>query len=77
MKKKYTIEDAIKECKRELKMREKVYPRWIADKKLNRDRAANQYRALRYAIELLEEKAGTTYKQTSLFPTKNNHDAKH
>lgn len=67
-KKKYTIDDAIKEIKRELKMRKKVYPDWIVRKKINRDRAYNQYWALEKALHLLEAKAAeTTGRQGDLF----------
>ena len=66
---------AIKELKRELKMRLKVYPRWIINKKLHRDRANKQYLALKEALSIIEIKEGLTYKQTTLFPAKNNFNA--
>lgn len=53
---KITIEDAIKELKRELNMRERVYPNLIQKGKLNKHQAKKNYLALKFALELLEEK---------------------
>ena len=54
--KKITIEDAILEIKRELKVREQVYPRLIQGGQLHRYQANKHYLALKFALELLEEK---------------------
>ena len=44
----------IAELKRELKMRERVYPQLIARGKLDEHEARNQYRALLAALKTLE-----------------------
>ena len=73
--KKQDPKKALKELRRELKMRMKVYPRWIVDKKLHRDRANKQYLGLEQALKIIEAKEGIAYNQTTLFPIKNNYDA--
>lgn len=52
---KITRDDAIKELERELKMRERVYPRFVQSGKLHRDTAERQYRRLQAAINFLKE----------------------
>ena len=49
-----TLDDAIKEVKRELKLREKVYPDFIARGKLTQQKAQQQIARLEKALELLE-----------------------
>ncbi len=65
---KITIKDAIKEINREMEVRERVYPRWIQNGKLNKVIANKQYLALKFALEILEEKeAKKTGIQQKLF----------
>ena len=54
--KKVTLQDAIKEVRREVKMRECLYPGWIASGKLNKAAAERQLARMKYALELLEGK---------------------
>lgn len=51
------LEEQIKEVKRELGLRERVYPRWIAAKKLWPDDADRHMAAMRAALETLHEVA--------------------
>lgn len=53
---KITTEDVITELKRELDMRARLYPQWIQSGKLNKNRAAKQYLAMKKALELIEQK---------------------
>ena len=52
---KKTIQEAIAEIQRELKMRDHVYPSLIRTNKLKRDTANHQYLALKKALEILEK----------------------
>lgn len=45
---------AIKELKRELKMRQRVYPRWVADGRMTKAAADDQIYHLMNAIDMLE-----------------------
>lgn len=49
-----TLEDAIAELKRELAMREHVYPRLVAQRKLKADEVGRRNGRLMKAIEILE-----------------------
>lgn len=49
-----TINDQIKEVKRELKMRERAYPRYIESGKLAADRADYQIKVLTKVLETLK-----------------------
>ena len=53
---KVTLQDAIKEIRREVKMRECLYPKWIASGKLNKAAAERQLARMKYVLELLEGK---------------------
>ena len=67
---KITIQDAIKELERELKMRASLYPKWIVQGKLNRDRANRQFLSLKKALDLIEKQhhqETKTGKQRELF----------
>lgn len=65
---KITLEDSIAEIKRELKMREKVYPNLISSGKLNKDQANKQYLRLKYALDqLINKSEKQSGKQRSLF----------
>lgn len=50
-----TIDDAIAELKRELGMREHVYPRLVSQRKLKSEDAGRRNARLMMAIQLLEE----------------------
>ncbi|MCB0568028.1 MAG: hypothetical protein KDD01_26970 [Phaeodactylibacter sp.] len=52
--KKATLQDAIKEIRREVQLRERLYPQWIASGKLNKAAAERQLTRMKYALELLE-----------------------
>lgn len=49
-----TVEDMIKELKREKRMRDRVYPNLIKHRKITRDEANKQYLILEATIEHLE-----------------------
>lgn len=50
-----TLEDQIAELKRELSMRETVYPKWIFDNRLKKETADLRIERLESAIVSLEE----------------------
>lgn len=49
------IEEQIKEVKREIGLRERVYPRWVEMKKLRQEDADRHLAALCAALETLRE----------------------
>lgn len=51
------LEEQIKEVKREIGMRERVYPRWIELKKLKEADAEHHMAAMRAALDTLHEVA--------------------
>ena len=53
---KVTLQDAIKEVRREVKLRERLYPQWVASGKLNKAAAERQLARMKYVLELLEGK---------------------
>lgn len=55
-----TLAEEIADVKRELAMRERVYPRWISAGKLNQAKADRQLRVMRAVLKrlLLAERAG-------------------
>ena len=53
---KVTLQDAIKEVQREIRMRERLYPGWITSGKLSKAAAERQLARMKYALELLEGK---------------------
>ena len=61
-KKTITRTEAIVELKRELKMRECVYPGQIRRGKLTKAKANSQYLALQKALELIEAEVGVQQK---------------
>lgn len=66
--KKITLQDAVKEVRREVTMRECLYPQWIASGKLNKAAAERQLARLKFALELLEGKQeGQHGQQQKLF----------
>ena len=65
---KVTLQDAVKEIRREVKLRERLYPQWVASGKLNKATAERQLARLKFALELLEGKqAGQHGHQQELF----------
>lgn len=48
-------EEMIAEVKREIAMRKRVYPLWVADGKLKQDRAARQIKIMEAVLQTLEE----------------------
>lgn len=50
-----TLQNQIDELKRELAMRERLYPQWIDKGTLTQDKADKQVAALRASLELIEE----------------------
>lgn len=48
------IQEAIAEVRREVKLRERLYPQWIAAGRLSRALAERQLARMKYALELLE-----------------------
>ena len=65
---KISTEDIIKELKRELATRERVYPKWIQSGKMHRDVANRRYMRLKAALEIIEGKQiANTGKQTKMF----------
>lgn len=46
--------DAIKEIKREIAFRQRLYPNWIAQNKLDETQAARQIAAMQKALEIVE-----------------------
>jgi polyhydroxyalkanoate synthesis regulator phasin len=58
--------DIIKELKRELDMRQKLYPSWVKQMKLTAEQAKHRIDALSEAITILSEKK-TEDSQTKLF----------
>ncbi|MCO6476809.1 MAG: hypothetical protein J5I94_09335 [Phaeodactylibacter sp.] len=65
---KVTLQDAIKEVQREIRMRERLYPGWITSGKLSKAAAERQLARMKYALELLKGKQGEQPgQQTELF----------
>ncbi len=65
---KVTLQDAIKEIRREILMRERLYPGWITSGKLSKAAAERQLARMKYTLELLEGKQGEQPgQQTELF----------
>lgn len=54
--KKATLQDAIQEIQREVQLRERLYPQWVASGKLSKAAAERQLARMKYALELLEGK---------------------
>lgn len=52
---KISIKDQIACAKRELAMREKVYPRWVAAGRMSPEKSQKEILAMRAIIETLEE----------------------
>ncbi len=66
--KKVTMQDAIKEIRREIQMRERLYPGWITSGKLSKAVAERQLARMKFALEVLEGKQKETPgRQTELF----------
>jgi hypothetical protein len=50
-----TLSDQIASVQREIRMRSKVYPRWVADKKLTQSKADHEIAAMRAVLATLEQ----------------------
>lgn len=50
-----TIEEQIAEVERELKLREHVYPRWVAEKKMRQEKADKCMAAMRAVLDTLRK----------------------
>ena len=50
-----SVAEMIAEIEREIRMRESVYPRWVAAKKLSQAKADRQIAVMRAAVERLKE----------------------
>jgi hypothetical protein len=53
-----TLDEQIKELRRELDLRRRVYPSFVARKKLTQERADKQMRSLEAAVETLQRCQG-------------------
>lgn len=51
------LEDQIKAVKREIAMRDRVYPRWVSQRKLTQAAADRELAAMRAVLATLEELA--------------------
>jgi hypothetical protein len=54
----FTTHEIATELRRELAMRERLYPGWVADKKMSSSAAHRQIALLKAAIAKIEEKFG-------------------
>ena len=61
--------EALSECKRELKVRERCYRRWIDDGKLSETDAADRLERLWTAINLLDKLVSLQPDEASCVPT--------
>lgn len=52
-----TSADALKEMRRELRMRESAYPRWVTGGTLKQEEADRRMAAFRVALKIVEEQA--------------------
>lgn len=50
-----TIDEVLKELKRELATRRRVYPNWVAQGKLTQATADHRVEAIEWAIDVIEE----------------------
>lgn len=64
-----THDEVLKELKRELGMRRKLYPNWVQQGKLSQQTADHRIDAIEYAIDVLEECKPLDPVQPSLFET--------
>lgn len=52
-----SVHDALKELRREQTQRERVFPRWVAEGRLDQREAARRQACLARAIEIVEAEA--------------------
>lgn len=52
-----TLADQIAAVKREIALRERVYPRWVADRRLTQDKADREIAAMKAVLATLERLA--------------------
>lgn len=50
-----TIEDQIKAVEREIGMRRRVYPNWVASKRMSQEKADKEIAAMEAVLETLKE----------------------
>ena len=50
-----TIEDQIKAVEREISMRRRVYPNWVASKRMSKEKADKEIAAMEAVLETLKE----------------------
>lgn len=50
-----TIEDQIKAVEREISMRRRVYPRWVENKRMSREKADKEIATMEAVLETLKE----------------------
>lgn len=55
-----TINDQIACVKREISMRERVYPKWVGSGKMRSDKAAHEINAMKEVLATLEQIAKST-----------------
>lgn len=53
---KFTTEQVLRELRRELALRQKLYPKWVADGSLARDTAQYQTEIMQFLVEEYEAK---------------------
>lgn len=69
-----TPKQMIKEIKRELSMRKRVYPGQIQRGKMSRDEANHRYQCLQAAMIYIQKNEDQKFNQMSLFGTPPNED---
>lgn len=50
-----TIEDQIKAVEREISMRRRVYPNWVASKRMSQEKADKEIKNMEAVLETLKE----------------------
>lgn len=50
-----TIEDQIKAVEREISMRRRVYPNWVASKRMSQEKADKEIAAMEAVLETLKQ----------------------
>lgn len=50
-----TIEDQIKAVEREISMRRRVYPNWVASKRMSQEKANKEIKNMEAVLETLKE----------------------
>lgn len=63
----YTLEQQLACAKRELSMREKVYPRWIGDERMTESEATHEIECMQAIVATLQRLVDAEGAQPSLF----------